>query len=50
LRVHFVADHFLFLGRPVTREVFGPKLSKGGGNSSVEPGRFPSSDPSLLLR
>src|SRR5271165_2079910 len=28
LRIHFVAGHFLFLGRPLNREVFGPKLSR----------------------
>jgi hypothetical protein len=40
LRVHFVADHFLFLGRTITREVFGPRLSRGGGKSSAGPGAF----------
>src|SRR5208337_5355762 len=30
LRVHFVAGHFLFLGRPLNREVFGPNCPGGG--------------------
>jgi hypothetical protein len=37
LRVHFVTGHFLFLGRLLTREVFGQK-SPGGDNSSAEAG------------